>query len=96
MASGGYCNALLSPQEGDTPLHDAVRHNRLKIIELLLQHAADTSLTNQVRLTWAGLGWAGQGWAGLGHWWAAAVTPIICTESAVVRQRRAEISKMLS
>lgn len=35
-------------QEGDTPLHDAVRHNRLKIIELLLLHDADTSLTNQV------------------------------------------------
>lgn len=57
VTSGGqrmYCNGFLSPQEGDTPLHDAVRHNRLKIIEFLLQHAADTSLTNQVKLTCGG------------------------------------------
>lgn len=38
-------------QEGDTPLHDAVRLNRLKIIQLLLLHGADTHITNQVTLT---------------------------------------------
>lgn len=35
-------------QEGDTPLHDAVRQSRLRIIQLLLLHGADTHVTNQV------------------------------------------------
>ena len=35
-------------KEGDTPLHDAVRLNRFKIIKLLLLHGADTHITNQV------------------------------------------------
>ncbi|XP_040923413.1 ankyrin repeat domain-containing protein 1-like isoform X1 [Toxotes jaculatrix] len=34
-------------QEGDTPLHDAIRLNRFKIIQLLLLHGADTHIPNQ-------------------------------------------------
>lgn len=35
-------------QEGDTPLHDAVRLNRFKLIHLLLLHGGDLKLKNCV------------------------------------------------
>lgn len=37
-------------QEGDTPLHDAVRLNRFKLIQLLLLHGGDLKLKNRVSI----------------------------------------------
>lgn len=37
-------------QEGDTPLHDAVRLNHVKLIQLLLLHGGDLKLKNCVSI----------------------------------------------
>lgn len=45
-----HANVLLLFQEGDTPMHDAVRLNRFKFIQLLLLHGANLKLKNYVSL----------------------------------------------
>lgn len=40
------CLSFLQDHEGDTPLHDAVSKKRDDILTLLLDHAADITLTN--------------------------------------------------
>lgn len=41
---------LILTQEGDTPMHDAVRLNRFKIIQLLLLHGANMNMKNCVSI----------------------------------------------
>lgn len=38
----------LTPQEGDTPMHDAVRLNRYKMVRLLILYGADLTIKNVV------------------------------------------------
>src|SRR4029434_3318141 len=52
MHTHTYINAmLLSEQEGDTALHDAVRLNRQQIAKLLILSGAETHITNVVSNT---------------------------------------------
>lgn len=39
---------MLTVQDGDTPMHDAVRINRFKLIKLLMMHGASLNTKNAV------------------------------------------------
>lgn len=49
---------FLSPQEGDTALHEAVRHGHYKAMKLLLLYGAKLGVQNVVRVV-GGPGWDG-------------------------------------
>jgi len=45
------CVVYLCVQDGDTPMHDAVRINRFKMIKLLMMHGASLHSKNKVSAT---------------------------------------------
>lgn len=52
----------LSRQEGDTGLHEAVRHGHHKAMKVLLLYGAKLGVQNEVRM--AGLGPSPRAWQG--------------------------------